>query len=186
MAVGQPRNRLSDSPSALGQLTRFEPSMILSRTAGRRLWVKGEILAASRCFPPFPNTGHSVRDVRQRLAGLPASIASSVCQGACQSRTAFRTTSTPTNHRRKIARYAAPQPRPCVKPVLPMGGNARGYVAGVSLVHVNAGPTAARCAFPRKIPMQGTGQRAKRWACEPQVATLRLMLCRAVPLGAGR
>jgi hypothetical protein len=32
-----PDQRTAISPSALGQLTRFEPSMILSRTAGRRL-----------------------------------------------------------------------------------------------------------------------------------------------------
>src|ERR1700730_12539873 len=55
-AVGQPRNRLSDSPSALGQLTRFEPSMILSRTAGRRLWVirvESDISARGPVTPQF-------------------------------------------------------------------------------------------------------------------------------------
>jgi hypothetical protein len=32
-------------------------------------------------FRCSPNSRHSVRDVRQHLAGLPASIASSACQG---------------------------------------------------------------------------------------------------------
>src|SRR5260370_9652482 len=59
-AVGPPRNGLSDRPSALGPLTRFEPSMILSRTAGRRLWVKRRRTHYEQMFSAVhPITDHS-------------------------------------------------------------------------------------------------------------------------------